>query len=114
MPSKILLISTNRCTSPDPVFPLGLAFVNAALRRAGHGTRWLDCQLDGERPHQRSLRIEPLNHPNVSGSIASPGGEGGGEETLRSNIVSRFMGTLEETLQQFQPDLVGISLRNID
>jgi hypothetical protein len=36
MPSRILLISVNRCTAPDPVFPLGLAHINAALRRAGH------------------------------------------------------------------------------
>jgi radical SAM superfamily enzyme YgiQ (UPF0313 family) len=70
MPSRVLLISVNRCTVPDPVFPLGLAHLNAALRRAGHQTRWLDrfCQGDG----------------------------------------------LAETLRQFQPDLVGLSLRNID
>ncbi len=43
MPSRVLLVSVNRCTTPDPVFPLGLAHVNAALRRAGHQTRWLDA-----------------------------------------------------------------------
>ena len=37
----------NRCTSPDPVFPLGLAHLNAALRRAGHETHWLDCNVNG-------------------------------------------------------------------
>ena len=42
MASRILLISINRCVSPDPVVPLGLAHINAALRRAGHETRWLD------------------------------------------------------------------------
>src|SRR5664280_3045494 len=42
MSSRVLLISANRCTSPDPVFPLGLAHINAALRTAGHETRWLD------------------------------------------------------------------------
>ena len=42
MPSRVLLISANRCTTPDPVFPLGLACVNAALRQAGHETVWLD------------------------------------------------------------------------
>jgi radical SAM superfamily enzyme YgiQ (UPF0313 family) len=52
MPSKILLISANRCTRPDPVFPLGLTHLSAALRRAGHHTAWLDllaniAQLDG-------------------------------------------------------------------
>jgi radical SAM superfamily enzyme YgiQ (UPF0313 family) len=40
--SKILLISANRCIAPDPVFPLGLACLDAALRRAGHQTRWVD------------------------------------------------------------------------
>lgn len=46
MASRILLISTNRNTTPDAVFPLGLAHVNAALRRAGHDTRWVDCNAD--------------------------------------------------------------------
>lgn len=49
MSSKVLLISTNHCTTPDPVFPLGLACVNAALRRAGHRTVWLDRLADAER-----------------------------------------------------------------
>jgi radical SAM superfamily enzyme YgiQ (UPF0313 family) len=70
MPSRILLISANRCTAPDPVFPLGLAHINAALRRAGHQTRWLDRLSNADR--------------------------------------------LVDTLQEFQPDVVGISLRNID
>jgi radical SAM superfamily enzyme YgiQ (UPF0313 family) len=70
MASKILLISVNRCTDPDPVFPLGLACVNAALRQAGHQTRWIDC--------------------NVNES------------------------SIEPTLDEFKPDLIGISLRNID
>jgi radical SAM superfamily enzyme YgiQ (UPF0313 family) len=70
MPSRILLISVNRCTSPDPVFPLGLAHINAALRQAGHTTRWLD-------------RLSNLHQ-------------------------------LVATLREFQPDLVGLGLRNID
>jgi radical SAM superfamily enzyme YgiQ (UPF0313 family) len=52
------------------VFPLGLAHINAALRRGGHPTRWLD-------------RL--------------------------SNA-----GQLAETLREFQPEVVGISLRNVD
>ncbi len=70
MPSRVLLISANRCTTPDPVFPLGLACLNAALRRAGHQTAWLDRLVNTDR--------------------------------------------LAETLRQFRPDFVGISLRNID
>lgn len=47
MASRVLLISANTCTDPYPVFPLGLAQVNAALRQAGHVTRWFDLQSDG-------------------------------------------------------------------
>jgi radical SAM superfamily enzyme YgiQ (UPF0313 family) len=49
MPSRILLISANRCTSPDSVFPLALAHLNAALRRAGHETAWLDVLANMDR-----------------------------------------------------------------
>ena len=70
MSSKVLLISANRCTTPDPVFPLGLACLNAALRRAGHQTFWVDL--------------------------------------LGSS------GRLEEVLRWYGPDMVGVSLRNID
>ena len=34
---KILLINANRCTTPEPVFPLGLAHLSAALGKSGHG-----------------------------------------------------------------------------
>jgi radical SAM superfamily enzyme YgiQ (UPF0313 family) len=70
MPSRILLISANRCTVPDPVFPLGLAYLSAALRQAGHECAWFDCLTQDSR--------------------------------------------LEERLDAFRPDFVGISLRNID
>jgi len=66
---KILLISANRCTTPEPVFPLGLAYLSAALRQSGHQVIWLD----------------PLCADH-----------------------------LEEVLEESTPDLVGISLRNID
>jgi radical SAM superfamily enzyme YgiQ (UPF0313 family) len=70
MSSRVLLISANRCTTPDPVFPLGLAYLNSALRRAGHQTHWVDL--------------------------------------LGSS------GRLEEALSWFRPNVVGVSLRNID
>jgi radical SAM superfamily enzyme YgiQ (UPF0313 family) len=69
-PSKILLINMNLCDAPYPVFPLGLAYVDSALRRAGHQTRWVDWQM---------------GRPDAA-----------------------------ETLAEFQPDFIGISLRNID
>jgi len=70
MPSKILLISANRCTRPDPVFPLALTHLNAALRRAGYQTVWIDFLAN--------------------------------------------LGHLNEVIQSYHPDVVGISLRNID
>jgi len=70
MGSKVLLISNNRCTTRDPVFPLGLACLNSALRRAGHDTLWAD-RLAGEE-------------------------------------------TIEAILARYHPDIVGISVRNID
>jgi radical SAM superfamily enzyme YgiQ (UPF0313 family) len=48
MGKRVLLLSTNRCATPDVVFPLGLSFLNAALRAAGHEVRWLDCLVDLE------------------------------------------------------------------
>jgi radical SAM superfamily enzyme YgiQ (UPF0313 family) len=70
MSHKVLLLSANRCTAPDPVFPLGLTCLSAALREAGHETRWLDVQVDKD--------------------------------------------ALEQVIAEFCPDVVGISLRNID
>ena len=68
--SRILLVSSNKCEFPYAVFPLGMAMVDAALQRAGHQTRWHDCQ-----------------HPTA---------------------------TLEQEIEAFAPDAIGISLRNID
>lgn len=47
MAVKILLVSVNTCVSPYPVFPVGLAHVAGALRRAGHDVEIADCILDG-------------------------------------------------------------------
>ena len=70
MSSRVLLISANGYEVPYAVFPLGLAQLNAALRAAGHVTRWVDCLADRD--------------------------------------------PIERTLEEFQPDFVGVSLRNID
>ncbi len=70
MPSKVLLLSANRCHSPYPVFPLGLACLDGALLSAGYETRWLDRQANSQ--------------------------------------------SVQEAVASFQPDFVGISLRNID
>jgi radical SAM superfamily enzyme YgiQ (UPF0313 family) len=70
MPGKVLLISANQCESPYPVFPLGVAYLEAVLRPAGYEVRWVDRQ-------------------------AGPA-------------------SVQETAAAFQPDYVGLSLRNID
>jgi radical SAM superfamily enzyme YgiQ (UPF0313 family) len=69
-PFTILLVSANRCTTPEPVFPLGLAHLDAALGKAGHHVRWWDLLTEGN--------------------------------------------PLQQLPADFKPDLVGISLRNID
>jgi radical SAM superfamily enzyme YgiQ (UPF0313 family) len=68
--SRVLLVSTNRCASPDVVFPLGLCYLDTALRRAGHITRCIDLNIE----------TQPF----------------------------------EQVLKEFRPDVVGLSLRNID
>lgn len=39
---KLLLVSANREPFPDPVFPLGLAYIAQAVRKEGHSVRILD------------------------------------------------------------------------
>ena len=70
---RVLLVSANREQIPDPVFPLGLAYIAAALRNAGH-------QLD----------VADLCF---------------GRHPLRA---------LREQVAVFRPDIIGLSLRNID
>lgn len=60
MPGTVLLIGANRCTTPDAVFPLGLAHVHAALRRAGHEVNWLDCLVNDHSAIEEALaRLRP-------------------------------------------------------
>ena len=44
---RVLLISPNTEMLPDPVFPLGLAFLSGALKRSSHEHQVLDlCFVD--------------------------------------------------------------------
>ncbi len=45
MASRVLLLSVNEYGFPYPVFPLGVAQVEAALREAGHETRLVDFSM---------------------------------------------------------------------
>lgn len=47
---KILLISTNIHREPEPVFPLGLAYLAAALKAKGHEASCLDLLRPGPDP----------------------------------------------------------------
>ncbi|WP_239027844.1 B12-binding domain-containing radical SAM protein [Geomonas subterranea] len=48
MSSRILMISTNRETAPQPAVPLGAAWVAEALRQAGFHVRFLDLCFERE------------------------------------------------------------------
>lgn len=45
---RVLLVSPNREHLPDPVFPLGLAYIAASLRSRGHEVRTLDLCFSGQ------------------------------------------------------------------
>ena len=70
---RILLISANTEKIPDPVFPIGAAYMAAVAERRGHDVHTLDlCFLDAVHP------------------------------------------ALEENIRRCEPDVIGISLRNLD
>jgi len=70
---RVLLVSANRERIPDPIFPLGLAYIAAATRNAGHEVSVADLCF-GRRPLQ----------------------------------------ALGARVCEFQPDVIGLSLRNVD
>jgi len=70
---RVLLISPNREHLPDPAFPLGLAYVAAALTYHGHHVRVLDLCFADDPEH-----------------------------------------AIAEDITAFRPEIIGMSLRNID
>ena len=48
MGRRIVLITDNQCTTPYPVFPLGVAHVAAALKRASHRVKIVDMLVASE------------------------------------------------------------------
>lgn len=71
---RVLLVSTNREALPDPVAPLGAAYVCAALKQAGHEVRFLDLMFSLDpvvsikdacrtfRPHLTGLSIRNVDN----------------------------------------------------
>ena len=70
---KTLLISPNVETLPDPVFPIGLAYITSALKRNGFNCKVLDLCFEKD-----------------------------------------YEAAVEAAVTSFKPDVIGLSLRNID
>ncbi len=70
---RILLISPNQEMLPDPVVPLGLAYLSSSLKAKGYEVRILDLCFE-ENP----------------------------------------LTALEQAFRHFQPDVLGLSMRNVD
>lgn len=63
---KVLLVSANRERIPDPIFPLGLAYVAAAARQAGHEITVADLCF-GRHPLRALSRRARSFDPDVIG-----------------------------------------------
>ncbi len=71
---RLLLISANRERIPDPIFPLGTAYVAAAARRAGHEVTVVDLCFERHplrrlarevarvRPHAVALALRNMDN----------------------------------------------------
>ena len=70
---NVLLISPNPEMLPDPVFPIGAAYIAAALKAAGIGVRCLDLCFEED-----------------------------------------IAGILKREVQAYPPDIIALSLRNVD
>ena len=68
---KVLLISTNREMLPEPVFPLGLAYVAGAVEAAGHEVETLDlCFVDEAEVEESIAGAIKSSEPEVIGFSA--------------------------------------------
>ncbi len=59
MPSKVLLISLNTYELPYPVFPLGIAYLDAALQQKGHDVSVIDLLTDSENLEKIINDVKP-------------------------------------------------------
>ncbi len=70
---KVLLVAANQERMPDPIPPLGAAYIAAAARKHGHSTRIFDACFSAD-----------------------------------------YKADLADVLDSFQPDVIGLSIRNVD
>ena len=63
---RVLLVSANREYIPDPIFPLGLAYIAAAAQRAGHATDIADLCFGRQPVRDLQRRIRAFR-PEVIG-----------------------------------------------
>ncbi len=59
LPARVLLVNFNTYDQPYPVYPLGLAYIEGALREDGHVTEIWDVVPPGESLEAAVLRFRP-------------------------------------------------------
>jgi len=100
---RVLLISTNRETLPDPVAPLGLALVGGALRQAGHEVHLLDVVL-AEQPAECVRQTLEQYRPELIGiNIRNV------DNVLHGNSRS-YLGDLQDVVSAVQQSSAGVVL----
>ncbi|MDF9833638.1 radical SAM superfamily enzyme YgiQ (UPF0313 family) [Ereboglobus sp. PH5-5] len=56
---RVLLVNLNTYDQPYPVYPLGLAYIDGALRKAGYETRLWDSRTSSEPVDQCAAKMKP-------------------------------------------------------
>ena len=71
MRTRVLLVNLNRYSQPYPVYPLSLAYLDAALSGAGHDCKWWDARVSGislrdqvesYRPHYVGISVRNIDN----------------------------------------------------
>ncbi len=91
MSCRCLLISTNRVTTPYPVYPLGVAHLLGALRAAGHEARHYDVMANAGLDGLAGL-LADYNPELIGLSIRNL-------DTVDSTAPDAFMDPVQETMR---------------